>query len=322
METGHIKRDCPKRSPIRCFQCGEVGHLKKDCSKSPPAKTTRSSPSAHSDATSSSVEFIDSHCHIEYIFERFKHRGTFEAFCSKHGPYPHNFAGCITVFCDPASFSSFGIWPDLLKENKVFGAFGIHPHNAKYYTDAMEEKIVEALAHPKAVAWGEMGLDYAKHSPDEYALQKNVFERQLRRGVSLGKPLVIHCRDAEDDVIECMGQIVPREWKIHLHCYTGSMGNLQKFFDAFPCLCVGFTGVVTFASAQQVQQCAQETPLDRLLLETDAPYMVPRAVRQGNKFSHPSMIPQVAHKIAQLKKMTLDDILTAARKNTEKIYGV
>ena len=342
-ETGHIRKDCPytlsdresrpspssdsevaasgvpRRSPVKCFQCGEMGHTKRNCTYS---LSSRPAASTYSTVPTSSVEFIDTHCHIEYFFERFQYQGSFEAFRSKHGPYPHNFGGCITIFCDPASFSSFRTWPDLLEEDKVWAAFGMHPHNAKYYNDSIEEKIIEALSHPRAVAWGEMGLDYAKHSPAEHDSQKRVFERQLRCAVSLDKPLVIHSRDADEDVVDIMARVVPSEWKVHLHCFTGTMDNLQRFFDVFPNLCVGFTGVVTFASARHIQECVQRVPLDRLLLETDAPYMVPTAIKKGNKFSHPAMIPYIAQKIAQLKQLPLDEILTAARRNTKKIYGI
>jgi len=105
--------------------------------------------------------FIDTHVHIEYILQKTR-IPTFGEFMKKH-PFPSNYEGCISVFCDPAGLSpSFGMWNELLGIDGVYGAFGIHPHNASYYDDQVEGRIFECLKHPKAVAWGECGLDYFK----------------------------------------------------------------------------------------------------------------------------------------------------------------
>ncbi|XP_065829781.1 putative deoxyribonuclease TATDN2 [Oscarella lobularis] len=324
-KEGHIKRNCPLASesgsrPRKCFRCGKEGHVQRFCSERPD----RSSREAATPAPSSSVGFIDTHCHLEYLFERVGHRGSLSDFAaSPSNAFPSNFDGCVTIYCDSASFSSFGTWEDVVRDPKAWAAFGLHPHNAKYYDERLETKIVDACKHPKAVAWGETGLDYAKHGGvDERKIQREVFGRQLKCAVALGKPVVIHSRDAEEDVLRIVDESLPRDWKIHLHCYTGSLGDAERFFRTFPNLYVGFTGVVTYDSAKVIRECVTSVPLERILLETDTPYMVPTSLKRNNRFSHPGMIPHVAQSIAQLKGLSLDEILAAARKNTTRMYGI
>ena len=240
----------------------------------------------------SNLPFVDTHCHLEYVFERYKHTGSFMDFMRKW-KYPRDFDGCIASFCDPAAFSSFGIWSDLLSEpdSKVWAAFGIHPHNARYYftTPGLEENLLKCMEHERCVAFGEIGLDYGKHCPSDTQTQKTVFAHQLQLGVALGKPLVLHCRDAEDDMFEILSKHAPLNWKIHFHCFTGKLDKALKFLTRFPHSFLGVCGNVTF-NAQNVVTVAREVPLDRLLIETDAPYNIPRNFpRTGRcRHSHPA----------------------------------
>ena len=269
--------------------------------------------------------FIDTHCHLEYVFERFHHQGSFAEFTTKHH-YPENFEGCITTFCDPTAFSpSFGIWQSLLREPNVWATFGTHPHNAKYYqSSSLEEKMLAGLSHPKCVALGEIGLDYAPHSPSTPEIQQSVLTRQLELALQLQKPVVIHCRDAEDDLFHILSSTVPPEWKIHLHCFTGELEMGRKFLKNFPNLYIGVCGNVTYDS-KKVRALAAGLPLDRLLIETDAPYMVPRNVPQhlrGNKFSHPSFAFYTAREIANIRHVHVADVLKSLRENTRLMYRI
>ena len=275
--------------------------------------------------TSQHPKFIDTHCHLEYVFERFNHHGSFAEFASRHR-YPDNFEGCITTFCDPTAFSpSFGIWQSLLSEPNVWGTFGTHPHNAKYYdSSSLEEKMLACLSHPKCVAVGEIGLDYAPHSPSPPEVQRSVLSRQLELAVRLGKPVVLHCRDAEKDLFDILSSTVPREWRVHLHCFTGSQEITRKFLKNFENLYVGVCGNVTYDSTR-VQGIAAWVPLERLLLETDAPYMIPRNIPQhlrGNKFSHPSLAFYTAKKIADIRCIHVAEVLKSLRDNTRSMYGI
>ncbi|MGH0177643.1 UNVERIFIED_CONTAM: hypothetical protein FKN15_075568 [Acipenser sinensis] len=160
--------------------------------------------------------FIDTHCHLDMLYAKLTFKGTFAAFRNLyHSTFPVEFEGCIADFCNPRHIIRERLWEDLLREEKVWGAFGCHPHFARYYTEAHERAILDAMRHPKAIAFGEMGLDYSHKCSTEVLKQKQVFERQLRLAVSMRKPLVIHCRNADEDLFEIMKKLVPRDYKIH-----------------------------------------------------------------------------------------------------------
>lgn len=269
--------------------------------------------------------FVDTHCHLEYVFERYEHQGSFASFKAEHN-YPRNFEGCIASFCDPAAFSSLGIWSQLLFEGGpgIWAAFGIHPHNAKYYSGDLEEKILKCVEHEKCVAFGEIGLDYGPYSPSSQVVQKDIFAHQLQLGVALGKPLVLHCRDAEEDLLRILSAHVPSDWKIHLHCFTGKPNTAFRFLRQFPNLHIGITGSVTYDNSYNVRNIARSVPLERLLVETDAPYNTPRNLPRAGRcrFSHPAHAYYVAKEIANLKGVELREVLWQVRENTANLYGI
>ena len=347
-KNGHFAKNCPSSSARKggnCFHCGEPGHQKRECPqlnrRSTGATSAGASSSSSADAAklptrpaggSSSVPFIDTHCHLEYVLERTRHlhSGNFRSFRAKMA-YPENYEGCITTFCDSAALSpSLGMWRELLSEEGVWGSFGVHPHNAKYYSDSLQERLVQCLEHQRCVAFGEVGLDYSRHTESDGETQRNVLRRQLDLAVGLvRKPLVIHCRDAEEDLFDVLSASVPSDWKIHLHCFTGKLAMANKFLDSFPNLYIGVTGIVTMETdrCNNVRQIAAELPLERLLLETDAPYNVPRNLQQGSlaqrcRISHPAFIVHIAEEVADLRQTSLDDVLRATRLNAKSLYGI
>ena len=163
-----------------------------------------------------------------------------------------------------------------------------------------------------------MGLDYY-YKNSEIETQKTVFAQQLLKAIELGKPMVIHTRDADDDCYEIMTKLVPPDWKIHVHCFTSSLPFAQKLLDFFPNLRFGFTGVVTFNNADDVRNVVKAVPLDRILLETDGPFLAPIPFR--GKSATSAMIPWIAKAIAELKEVDIEEVFKVARKNTTFIYG-
>ena len=259
------------------------------------------------------MRYIDTLCHLDSILEKLG-MPDFPAFKARY--LPPEFESCISISCDPDSVEAVLA---LMEAPEVYGAFGIHPHDAKAYDDGLESRLRAALAHPKTVAWGEIGLDYHyDFSPRE--TQREAFIRQIRQGVSLGKPLIIHTREAEADTLEIMEREIPRDWRIHVHCFTSSPGMAERLLAHFPNLCLGLTGIVTFKNAQDLQAVARATPLDRLLLETDGPYLAP--IPHRGQPAHPGHIPLIAAKIAELKGAPLESVYASARENTRKIYGI
>jgi TatD DNase family protein len=267
------------------------------------------------------MEYIDTHCHMDMILAKLG-LADFQAFRAACLPevlpvaLPIVFGGCITISCDPSSVPATLA---LMSNPGVYGAFGIHPHDAKAYSPGLEEILRKAMDNPKTVAWGEIGLDYHYNmSPPE--LQREVFVRQIRMGVECGKPLIIHTREAEADTLEILRSEAPRDWRIHVHCFTSSLDLAGKLLDAFPNLRLGFTGIVTFKNALDLQEVVKATPMDRFLLETDGPYLAP--VPHRGKPAHPGHIPLIAQKIAELKGVTVEAVYAAARDNTREVYGI
>uniref|UniRef100_A0A672M9D0 Putative deoxyribonuclease TATDN2 n=1 Tax=Sinocyclocheilus grahami TaxID=75366 RepID=A0A672M9D0_SINGR len=271
-----------------------------------------------------SAGFIDTHCHLDMLYGKLGFRGSFQKFRSKYASsFPMEFRGCIADFCNPRITEREAIWEGLLGEEKVWGAFGCHPHFAKEYNHAYEQSIMGAMRHPKTIAFGEIGLDYSYKNSTDSRKQKEVFERQLQLAVSLGKPLVIHCRDADDDVLKIMKKCVPRDYKIHRHCFTNSYSVIEPFLSEFSNLCVGFTGLVTYHHAVEARDAVRKISLDRILLETDAPYFVPRQVPKSTcRFAHPGMGIHTLHEISLLKGESLTTVLQTVRQNTRHIYGL
>ncbi len=257
--------------------------------------------------------YIDTHCHLDQILARTK-IDHFEQLKSQH--YPDNFEKCITISCGTESLTPT---LELMKNDDVYGAFGIHPHDAKEYNDALEQKLSECMAHPKCLAWGEIGLDYFyKHSEPE--IQKEIFTRQIKQAIIHKKPLIIHTREAEEDTLAIMKEHIPTDWKIHVHCFTSSNSMATELISHFSHLYIGFTGVITFNKTEGIAESVRSIPLNRILLETDAPYMTPNPHRGSP--CHSGYIPFIAQKISAIKETPLEEVYLQIRKNTQELFGL
>ncbi|KAJ4460957.1 putative hydrolase; TatD family protein [Paratrimastix pyriformis] len=271
-----------------------------------PASTQIASGPALSAATATPfAKYVDSHTHLDMTFTKFKFTGGWDAWRTNVLRDP-NCEKIISVACEPQSLT---VHEELARHDDIYVTFGIHPHNAKDYTDAIERQIIEIFGRTpgKAVAWGEMGLDY-HYNLSPHDIQKEVFIRQIRRANELHLPFVIHTREAEDDTLAIFREHIPRETKMHVHC-----------FQAVPST-IGFTGVVTYKSAKATQEAARIVPLNRMLLETDAPYMAPIPFR--GRDCHSAMIPHTAAEVARLRGCSVEEIFRACRANTTEMYGV
>ena len=342
-ELGHFKRNCPtsqdnhsqkslaspkqqlqsesKKNLPKCFKCGEVGHIKKNCTHAYFKSTPPLIAEPDMALLTLDEPFIDTHCHIEYIFEKIQHTQTFSEFLATYN-YPKSFLGCVCTFCDPAAFSSLGIREALLQEDKIYAAFGIHPHHAKYYTDELESKVISCLSHPKCVAYGEIGLDYSQHSPSSTDIQKHIFIQQLNLAVSFGKPIVLHCRNAGRDMLQILqSPSIPQDTKFHFHCCSITPELAKTYLDYFPNLYVGIAGNVTYSETKSTTQKILEiVPLDRILLETDSPYLSPRGTRQVS--NHPLMVLEVAQRISYIKSTSIHVVLTQTTENAKRFYNI
>lgn len=195
----------------------------------------------------------------------------------------------------------------------VFASAGIHPidciNQVGPYLDELREMLTE---NKKLVAVGEIGLDYHYDiSPPE--MQKKFLEEQLSLAKELNKPVIIHSREATADMLAILKEFRP---KGVVHCFSGSCETAREVLDLG--MYIGFTGVVTFSNAQKAKKSAAYVPLDRLLIETDCPYMAPVPYR--GKRCDSSMLYSVADVLSQIKGVTPDEILDATYKNAIKVF--
>lgn len=231
-----------------------------------------------------------------------------------------SFEGCVTQGCDA---DSIDVARDLaLAHPKVFASFGCHPKAAWSYDDELERRLLACMGAcgPKAVAWGEFGLDYSHPFYGRMAgnrrMQKVVFARQLRLAIGRGYPLVIHSRAADRDSLRMMRRFVPRHWKVHVHSFRGSISFLEAIVAEWQHAYIGMAGIVTMRDPEAQELC-RRCPLSRLVLETDAPYLPV----QSTFFSHPGQIPEIATKVAELKGCSVEEVSVATRENARTIYG-
>jgi TatD DNase family protein len=260
-------------------------------------------------------EYVDTHVHLDTVWQRIKKPLDFP-FSRYAEQFPPGFAGCLTVFSD--SFD--GALHFIDQGNPlIYGALGIHPHNAVAYNDEIEEALrTNYLQNPRVIALGEIGLDYHyDNSPRD--VQQAVFERQCRLAVSLGKPIVVHTREAEQDTFDILERAVPVDHKIHIHCYTDTFSLAEKVLAKWPNAYFGFTGIVTFPKAQTVHEVCSKIPLNRILSETDGPFMAPVPFR--GKPSNPGYIPHIVKRIGVLHGVDEETAFTTIRQNCRDFYG-
>lgn len=249
---------------------------------------------------------FDSHAH--YNDERFSE--DFEKVIEENRA--NGVCNVINIGCDlKSSRESIALAKSL---EGFYATVGIHPHEAANadtgYIDALGELALEA----SVVAIGEIGLDYHYDiSPRE--VQRRVFEEQLKLAASLSLPVVIHSREATADTMELLGKYKPAGV---VHCFTGSA---QTAADSVKLgLYIGFTGVVTFKNARKTLEAVAATPLDRLLLETDCPYMAPEPFRGERCRS--DMIAYTAEAIARVKGISAQEVIDVARENTKRLFSL
>ena len=209
------------------------------------------------------MTYIDSHCHIDFLFKRHsmgKDR-RWADYNSKYFQYsPESFEGFVAIYCEPYAFKDFMSYPHLLREPGVncVAAFGIHPHSAQYYNEDIENRLRRALEHPKCTALGEIGLDYSdRASGASESIQKKVFIRQLQLAKEFRKNLVLHCRDADQDFNQILRDHMPKDWVMHRHCFTENVRLLDELLRTFPNMYIGFTNLIAFSSAHEPREAAR-----------------------------------------------------------------
>lgn len=205
------------------------------------------------------------------------------------------------------------------KYDFIYATLGIHPHEAKLADDASYQRMEQLARHPKVIAWGEIGLDYF-YDHSQRDVQREVFTRQMELASAAKLPIVIHCRpsDGSDDAWQdCLG-LMKQHWAATglggiLHCFTGNWSHAKSALDMG--FIISFAGNVTFPKAQQIRDAALEVPLDRMLIETDSPYLAP--VPHRGKRNEPAFVKETARQLAELRGVTAEEI---GRRTADNFY--
>ncbi len=197
----------------------------------------------------------------------------------------------------------------------LYAAVGVHPECADAADDAAFSAIESLLSHPKTVAVGEIGLDYHYDDGAAPETQQTVFRRLLQLANTYHFPVVVHDRDAHEDTLRLLKETRPCGV---VHCFSGSIEMAREVLKLG--MYIGIGGVVTFQNARKLVEVAREIPLDRLLLETDAPYLAPVPLR-GHRCDS-SMIRHTAAAIAAIRGITTDEVLAAAERNARELFGL
>ncbi|MDF7682139.1 TatD family hydrolase [Lactobacillus sp. ESL0679] len=254
------------------------------------------------------MELIDNHTHLqdepfrgkeEFYIDRAKQLGVTKMICAGQDP----------------DFNKRAI--DLSQRfDNVYAMVGYCPDVAKDYNQQAEDLLIEQLQVPGVVAMGEIGLDYYwDESPRD--VQKRVLARQIEVAHELHLPVDIHTRDAFSDCYEIL-QSSNLEYGAILHSFNGDVSWLQKFMKLN--VCFSYSGVVSFTKATEVHESARQTPLDRLLIETDAPFLTPKPYR--GRQNEPGNVYYVAQAIAELKNIPIEEVAAATYANTVRVYGL
>lgn len=199
----------------------------------------------------------------------------------------------------------------------IYAAIGWHPVDAIDMKEEDLEWIEELASHPKVVALGEMGLDYYwDKSPKD--IQKEVFRKQIRLAKKLKLPIIIHNREATQDIVDILKEEDAGEVGGIMHCFSGSLETAKE------CIAmnfyISFGGPVTFKNAKKPKEVAAELPLEKLLIETDCPYLTPHPYR--GKRNEPAYVKLVAEQIAELKGIPFEEVARQTTENAKKVFGI
>lgn len=251
--------------------------------------------------------FVDSHCHID-----------FPDFAEGSQPLlEHMQAAAVShALCVSVNLENLPRILDLAERHaNIYASVGVHPD----HEDATEPDVatlVDLAKHPKVVAIGETGLDYYRQPRDEVDWQRERFRVHIRAAREAGKPLIIHTRNAAADTLSIMREEGASEASGVMHCFTENWAVAEAALELG--FYISFSGIVTFKSAQDLQEVARRVPLDRMLVETDSPYLAPVPYR--GKRNEPAYVRQVAEFIAGLRDMAAEELGDITSRNFFRLF--
>ena len=250
---------------------------------------------------------IDSHCHLDH--EQINSDLSNVIKRSKD-------VGIEKLLTISTSFESFKKIKDIITEDEIiFGTIGIHPHETDNNEISVDEIVKNFDENPKIIGIGETGLDFYYNNSDKEKQIKS-FKKHIEASIKTNSPLIIHSRNAEDETFEILNQYHDKKLKILMHCFTGSKNfaerllKLNAFFSA--------SGIITFKNSLDLQKTFKFLPLDKILIETDSPYLAP--VPNRGKKNEPSFLSFTAQKLADIKDLTKQEITKITTTNFNKLF--
>lgn len=251
---------------------------------------------------------IDSHCHLEY-------KGLVE---DQPGVLARARAAGIGGFLSISTRQSE--WAQVVgtaeREADVWASVGIHPHEADGHADLGEAALLEAAAHPRVIAIGETGLDYYYDHSDRET-QKALFRRHISVSRQTGLPIIIHTREAENDTAAILAdELEQGAFPALIHCFTASADFARKVLDLG--LTISLSGIVTFKNAKGLQAIAAELPEDRILVETDAPFLAP--VPHRGRVCEPAFTADTARFVADLRGVSSESLAETTTRNFSRLF--
>ncbi len=250
--------------------------------------------------------FVDSHCHLNFpelaarldeVLANMRHNDVSAALC-------------VGVNLEK--------FPEILKlaeqHPHVYASVGVHP-DYELESEPRQAQLVALANHPKVVAIGETGLDYFRLKGD-LEWQRTRFRTHIRAARECGKPLIIHTREAAQDTLRVMREESASEVGGVMHCFTENLAVAHAAIDLN--FCISFSGIVTFKNATIVKEVAQSIPLERILIETDSPYLAPVPYR--GKQNEPAYVKHVAEEIAKLRNIPVEEVGSATSANFKRLF--
>jgi TatD DNase family protein len=251
---------------------------------------------------------IDSHCHLDFepllsnlekVIQRSKDIGIKK----------------ILTIC--TTLDSFIRIKDIVNRDEIiFGTYGIHPHEVKNNKVDTNNIINEISNNNKIIGIGETGLDFF-YNHSEKSAQIKSFEVHIEAALKLKMPLIVHCRNAEKEMLDVFNNHKNKNLKILMHCYTGSKNFAEKLFSFNTYFSA--SGIITFKNSKELQETFKFIPLDKLLIETDSPYLAPEPHR--GKKNEPSFVIHTAEKLANLKDVTSIELINKTSLNFENLFN-
>ncbi len=252
-------------------------------------------------------KIIETHCHLDYLKDR-----PLKETLDKSAEI--GIEKIITIAVSPENLETVMTLTN--QDNRIWGTQGVHPHDAEKFTPETEAHIRKNAQNSRILAIGEIGLDYYYDNADR-SIQRQVFETQLTIASELDLPVVIHSRDADDDTIEILSKFEQTlKKKGVIHSFTSGPVLAQYAIDQG--FCLGFNGICTFKTAENVREIIQMTPIENIILETDAPFLTPTPYRGVENASF--YLPFIAEKVADVKNIPIEIFLEQVYKNSEALF--